>query len=173
MSTTDTGVMVRLYDVKNGTGDLFAECPYDLGGNTVQEVIDSSRYFALRVVSGGQVAYLGLGFNDRGDSFGFKTALFDSNARVKRGKEAKEHFAERRQQIAEQNLGLTEVQSIGVGFQVGYVAQAAGDEDAGVQSATAQRSSQLLEQMKAEEDGGGDDFLSAQAPPAGRRRRRR
>lgn len=48
------------------TGDLFATCPYDVTGTSVEPVLDSSRYFVLRVESevgdaGKRKAYIGLG----------------------------------------------------------------------------------------------------------------
>lgn len=61
---------IRLEDAN--TGDLFAECPYDVSGRSVEPVLDSSRYFVLRVESatggsgtGGdhqkKKAYIGMG----------------------------------------------------------------------------------------------------------------
>ena len=173
--STDGGVVVRLYDVKNGSGNLFAECPYDLGGNTVQEVIDSSRYFVLRVVNNGQVAYLGLGFNDRDKAFQFKSALFDSNARVKRSSEAKAYFAARREEVGGQSLALKEGEKINVSFKVektgaGQVDGIGHDGGEGLSDA-AKKSMEVAAQMR-ETGGAGDDFFSA-APTGGSRRRKR
>ena len=46
-------------------GDLFAACPYDVSGTSVEPVLDSSRYFVLRVEhDDGETkrhAYIGLG----------------------------------------------------------------------------------------------------------------
>lgn len=48
-------------------GELFALCPYDLTGQSVEPVLDSSRYFVLRVESdspeGGskKKAFIGMG----------------------------------------------------------------------------------------------------------------
>jgi adaptin ear-binding coat-associated protein 1/2 len=36
-------------DVAGGPGDLFAVCPYDPKGNAVESVLDSSRYFVVRL----------------------------------------------------------------------------------------------------------------------------
>lgn len=63
---------VRLEDPK--TGNLFANCPYE-GAFCVEQVIDSSRFFALRVVDGSRKATLGIGFEDRSDAFDFGVAL--------------------------------------------------------------------------------------------------
>lgn len=49
------------------TGELFALCPYDMSGNSVEAVLDSSRYFVLRVESqdpstgNKKKAYIGMG----------------------------------------------------------------------------------------------------------------
>lgn len=48
------------------TGELFAACPYDISGKSVEAVLDSSRYFVLRVESEDEDgnkrhAYIGVG----------------------------------------------------------------------------------------------------------------
>ncbi|EPQ27933.1 uncharacterized protein PFL1_04677 [Pseudozyma flocculosa PF-1] len=79
---------IRLED--GNTGDLFALCPYDISGTSVEPVLDSSRYFVLRVESdapggagGKRKAYIGMGFQDRSDSFDFNVALQDWTKRQK------------------------------------------------------------------------------------------
>jgi hypothetical protein len=59
---------IRLEDGENG--ELFAECPYDITGTSVEPVLDSSRYFVLRVESQGpngqmKKAYIGMGVSGR------------------------------------------------------------------------------------------------------------
>ena len=67
--TTD----VRLEDPD--TGDLFANCPYTGDAVCVEPVLDSSRFFAVRVVDGPRRAFLGVGFEDRGAAFDFGVCL--------------------------------------------------------------------------------------------------
>ena len=66
-------VTLNLEDPK--TGELFAASPYTSEA-VVQSALDSSRFFAVRVVGeGGMKATLGLGFEDRSDAFDFGIAL--------------------------------------------------------------------------------------------------
>jgi len=68
------------------SGELFAQASYDKTGTAVEAVLDSSRYFVLRVEGeGGRKAYIGLGFEERTESFDFNVALQDY---VKRSKAA-------------------------------------------------------------------------------------
>ncbi|KAL7274114.1 hypothetical protein RUND412_003001 [Rhizina undulata] len=63
---------VRLEDP--ATGELFANCPYE-GSHCVEQVVDSSRFFAIRVVDGARKAILGIGFEERSEAFDFGVAL--------------------------------------------------------------------------------------------------
>lgn len=57
------------------TGELFAAAPYT-DEAAVEPVIDSSRFFAVRVRDpSGRKAVLGIGFEDRSDAFDFGVAL--------------------------------------------------------------------------------------------------
>lgn len=57
------------------TGDLFASAPYTDPG-AVETTLDSSRFFAVRVVGeGGRKAVLGIGFEERGEAIDFGIAL--------------------------------------------------------------------------------------------------
>ncbi|KAI8477106.1 MAG: hypothetical protein J3K34DRAFT_381840 [Monoraphidium minutum] len=74
--------------LEEANGDLFAMCPVAHGrrGVAVEAVADSSRYFVLRVVDpgSGRHAFLGLGFDERGDAFDFTAALADHERRAQR-----------------------------------------------------------------------------------------
>ena len=53
------------------TGNIFAEAPLD-HPNAIEPVLDSSRYFVIRVVQGTRHAFIGVGFDERNDAFDFK-----------------------------------------------------------------------------------------------------
>ncbi|XP_064611282.1 adaptin ear-binding coat-associated protein 1-like [Liolophura sinensis] len=61
------------------SGELFAKCPVEeYPGIAVESVMDSSRYFVLRIKDdNGRSAFIGIGFSDRGDSFDLNVALQD------------------------------------------------------------------------------------------------
>ncbi|CAG8622327.1 13381_t:CDS:2 [Acaulospora colombiana] len=65
-----TGVVIVLEDGQ--TGAPFARAPYT-DDSAVQPVLDSSRYFVLRVQdpNTGNKAHIGIGFTDRAESFDF------------------------------------------------------------------------------------------------------
>lgn len=55
---------------------VFANAPYDPAKPSVEGVLDSSRYFVVRVEDGGRKAYIGMGFLERSDSFDFSTSMW-------------------------------------------------------------------------------------------------
>ncbi|ETW86177.1 hypothetical protein HETIRDRAFT_407887 [Heterobasidion irregulare TC 32-1] len=65
------------------TGELFAKASYDAAKPPVEAVLDSSRYFVVRVEDSGRKAYIGMGFAERSDSFDFNVALQDYTKRYK------------------------------------------------------------------------------------------
>jgi len=83
--------IIRLEDSNNGK--LFGECPIDdwPSVTAVEAVLDSSRYFVLRLVdpmdTSGRHAFIGVGFADRGDSFDFNVAISDHFKWLKQSKE--------------------------------------------------------------------------------------
>ena len=61
------------------SGELFAAAPYN-HPSVVTQAVDSSRFFAIRVVGeGGRKATLGIGFEERSEAFDFGVTLQDSN----------------------------------------------------------------------------------------------
>ncbi|GBF92587.1 hypothetical protein Rsub_05201 [Raphidocelis subcapitata] len=82
------GERVELRLEEGDTGELFAMCPYTFGSRevAVEPVADSSRYFVIRVEDPvtGRHAFLGLGFDERGDAFDFSAALADHERRARR-----------------------------------------------------------------------------------------
>eukprot|EP00803_Ostreobium_quekettii_P000364 evm.model.scf_159.3 EVM.evm.TU.scf_159.3 scf_159:30253-30960(+) len=74
------------------TGELFAMCPFSRGerGTAVEPVTDSSRYFVLRIVdpASGRHAFIGMGFDTRGDAFDFSAALDDQERQIERARQS-------------------------------------------------------------------------------------
>ncbi|KAK3743310.1 hypothetical protein RRG08_007548 [Elysia crispata] len=70
-------LFIKLED-KN-SGELFAQCPVEAHpGIAVEPVMDSSRYFVLRIKDdSGRSAFIGIGFHDRSDSFDLNVSLQD------------------------------------------------------------------------------------------------
>jgi hypothetical protein len=79
--------LIRLED--RNTGAHFATCPIEsYPSMAVENVEDSTRYFVIRVQNdNGQQAFLGMGFNDRSDSFDFNVALQDHFKYLKQNKQ--------------------------------------------------------------------------------------
>ncbi|KAF7791344.1 hypothetical protein EIP86_002358 [Pleurotus ostreatoroseus] len=75
------GVSIQFEDAT--TGELFAKADYDPLKPCVEAVLDSSRYFVVRVEESGKRAYIGMGFLERTDSFDFNVALQDYTKRFK------------------------------------------------------------------------------------------
>ncbi|KAF5357753.1 hypothetical protein D9756_001448 [Leucocoprinus leucothites] len=78
-----SGVAMQFEDSQ--TGELFAKADYDPERPSVEAVLDSSRYFVVRVEDSGRKAYIGMGFAERTDSFDFNVALQDYTKRYKAG----------------------------------------------------------------------------------------
>ncbi|TBU42074.1 adaptin ear-binding coat-associated protein 1 NECAP-1 [Dichomitus squalens] len=75
----NSGVALQFEDAT--TGELFAKADYDPAKPCVEAVLDSSRYFVVRVEDNGRRAYIGMGFLERSDSFDFNVALQDYTKR--------------------------------------------------------------------------------------------
>ncbi|KAJ8899355.1 hypothetical protein K2173_018329 [Erythroxylum novogranatense] len=79
---------IRLEDPNSG--ELFAACFVQPGQreNSVETVLDSSRYFVLKIEDGrGKHAFIGLGFAERNEAFDFNVALSDHDKYVRREQE--------------------------------------------------------------------------------------
>eukprot|EP00884_Botryococcus_braunii_P019700 jgi/Botrbrau1/6413/Bobra.49_1s0029.1 len=84
---------VRLFETDSGA--LFAECPVDNDkplSAAVEPVVDSSRYFVLRVVDreSQRHAFLGIGFRERTQASDFNAALYEHTQRVRRARDAED-----------------------------------------------------------------------------------
>lgn len=82
---------VRLLDKESG--ELFAECPIPKSQplvTVVEPVVDSSRYYVIRIEdrSSRRHAFIGLGFRDRSDASDFNAALDDHLQHLRRKKAA-------------------------------------------------------------------------------------
>ena len=74
-SNTDETVKTDVVFEDPSTGQLFAAAPYTDAG-AVEQVLDSSRFFAVTVVGdGGRKAVLGIGFEERSEAIDFGIAL--------------------------------------------------------------------------------------------------
>merc|ERR1711937_956597 len=74
--TMGKGAKIKLVEKDNDS--LFRECPIETyPGLAIQSVTDSSRYFVIKVNEDGKNVYLGLGFEDRSDSFDLNSTLHD------------------------------------------------------------------------------------------------
>jgi hypothetical protein len=73
------------------TGELFAKAPVTTA-TAVEPVIDSSRYFVIRIVDTqtNQSAFVGLGFSERGLAFDMNVAIQDHFNRLNSGTVKKE-----------------------------------------------------------------------------------
>jgi len=86
---------IRLEDPNSS--ELFAACPVQAGKReaSVENVMDSSRYFVLRIEDGsGKHAFIGLGFNERNEAFDFNVAISDHEKHVLRARENNEEATE-------------------------------------------------------------------------------
>ena len=87
VATNDT-LQIRLLDA--ATAELFAACPVESrDSKAVDPVIDSSRYFVLRLDDGnGKHAFIGMGFRDRSFAYDFNATMQDHWKSVARQAEA-------------------------------------------------------------------------------------
>lgn len=139
---------------------LFAQCQIPNGEHDkyVERVIDSSRYFVLKITNGTRHAFIGLGFEDRNDAFDFNCALSDFKSRfVDDPGEAGPDGGKVAAQEPAKDLSLKEGQKITVNIP-------------GMEERAAKR----REQQQATQAGGGGFgglLLAPPPPPSGQSRR--
>lgn len=116
------------------TGDLFAKAPY-IDAGAVEAVLDSSRFFAIRVVGdGGMKATLGIGFEERGEAIDFGICLQECRKVLELETPSEKKSAAKAKAEAElkKDYGLKEGQTIMV--DIGRKGRRkAGDDDAGAE----------------------------------------
>lgn len=114
------------------TGELFAKAPYTDAG-AVEAVLDSSRFFAIRVVGdGGMKATLGIGFEERGEAIDFGICLQECRKvlGVETASEKKSAAKTKAEAEVKKDYGLKEGQTIMV--DIGRKGRRkAGDDDTG------------------------------------------
>ena len=130
------------------TGELFAKAPY-IDARAVEAVLDSSRFFAVRVIGdGGMKATLGIGFEDRGEAIDFGICL--QECRKVLGMEPKSNTKVAEKPDVKKDYGLKEGQTIKV--DVGRRSRRkVDDENEGLGASS----------------GGGNDALFSIKPPPG------
>ena len=79
---TDTGLFFFEFFLillqKKITGKIFAVCNVNTSKNgpqSIEPVVDSSRYFVLRIEREGKHAFIGIGFEERSEAFDFNVAI--------------------------------------------------------------------------------------------------
>lgn len=75
--SSDSMLYIRLEDAVSGR--LYAQCPVEAFPSVaVEQVLDSSRYFVIRLVSDdGRTVFVGIGFAERSDAFDLNVAIQD------------------------------------------------------------------------------------------------
>nr|CDS27615.2 NECAP protein CG9132 [Hymenolepis microstoma] len=86
--STKNTLYIRLEDGTSGV--LYAQCPVEsFPSEAVEQVLDSSRYFVIRLVSDdGRSVLVGIGFAGRSDAFDLNVAIQDHFKHVKQAAEA-------------------------------------------------------------------------------------
>ncbi|KAL4430811.1 hypothetical protein ABPG75_006067 [Micractinium tetrahymenae] len=107
---SDDDAFIRLLEDK--TGELFAECPVPTDKplvTAVEPVVDSSRYYVLRIVDRDtqRHAFIGIGFRERNEASDFNAALHEFLQYIKRKRtaEAMRNAYEERLQAAAASEG--------------------------------------------------------------------
>lgn len=117
LTAKGTTLSIMLHDAS--TEEVFACCPVkEKGSKAVDQVIDSSRYFALRIDDGkGKHATVGLGFRDRAQAYDFNATMQDHWKGVQRQKEAEEQRQQMEARVASEpmrDLSLKEGETLSI-----------------------------------------------------------
>nr|XP_042907686.1 adaptin ear-binding coat-associated protein 1 isoform X2 [Parasteatoda tepidariorum] len=102
------------------SGELFAKAPIDkYPGIAVEAVMDSSRYFVLRIEDdNGRAAFIGIGFSDRGDSFDLNVTLQEHFKWIQSSEEIEKDLASSDGK-SNLDLGFKEGQTITINMNIG------------------------------------------------------
>ncbi|UYV62406.1 NECAP1 [Cordylochernes scorpioides] len=135
------GVLTGYYQPSQlNPGELFATCPVDkYPGLAIEPVMDSSRYFVIRLQDGGtlniiqgfvwcvsdRTAFIGIGFVDRGDSFDLNVALQDHFKWLQKSEELEQEAAEQDSK-PQLDLRLKEGQTITINMNIAKKAASGG-----------------------------------------------
>ncbi|KAI9633173.1 uncharacterized protein MKK02DRAFT_18657 [Dioszegia hungarica] len=146
---------LRLED--GSTGELFAQVNYASPWTQVEPVLDSSRYFVLRVEGeGGKRASVGMGFQERGDAFDFNVALQSASKRSNPSSESNQASGPPKPVAPPKDYSLKEGQTFTIKIP-GREGKRAGGGGSGGPS------------LLGEGGGGGGMFALPPPPPPGRR----
>ena len=154
MIISERGESVSI-DLIDATGKMFVTCPIVQGGpNPVERALDSSRYFVLRIEhpQTKRVAFIGIGFVDRGEAFDFQSTVADAREKIQLEKNIAANAVDWGPDV---DFKMKEGETIDIGVPGGDNGRESPDK------------SNLLD--------GGDDGIIGPPPSAssGRRRRRR
>ncbi|KAL5965019.1 Adaptin ear-binding coat-associated protein 1 [Taenia solium] len=112
--SSDSTLYIRLEEAVSGR--LYAQCPVEAFPSVaVEQVLDSSRYFVIRLVSDdGRTVFVGIGFAERSDAFDLNVTIQDHFKHCKQAAEAEKLQAESLsgQNLPKLDLGLKEGQRL-------------------------------------------------------------
>ena len=156
------------------TGELFAKAPYADAG-AVEAVLDSSRFFAVRVAGdGGMKATLGIGFEERGEAIDFGICLqecrkvlgVETAAEKKKKKKEEEGAAKARAEAeVKRDYGLKEGQTITVDIGRKGRRKAGGDDAGPGESGGADNALFSIKPPLGPSENGGGEAIPMLAPP--------
>ncbi|EGD75295.1 hypothetical protein PTSG_06947 [Salpingoeca rosetta] len=133
VKVTTKGKLCTITLQDNATGKLFAEAPIrgDEVAKVVEPVVDSSRYFVVRVENQGRHAFLGMGFQERSEAFDFNVALQDFVKSLRKEKESTEPY------VSKNDFSLKDGQTMKIAIKTKKNKDAEEDDDDTHATATA------------------------------------